>query len=149
MIVVLIAVFIGYSKSFRLSKTDISFSPYKTGDTLFFLSSKNESDTLIIKTTDKEILREKSYSIFDAFTSYIFGESWEVYSVYAEHPNQFGKGLGPDILTIRVERDGTKNITFFLSPVNNATWYGNHKLENEASKLLTRVHPKLSFSKIV
>ncbi|MBC7525469.1 MAG: hypothetical protein H7239_13655 [Flavobacterium sp.] len=123
-----------FKKSQHLTKKDIEFNPYKVGDSLFFQSTKNEKDTIIITSIYKQKLTEKCYSLLTCIPTYLFGETWEGYYVNSEFPNNHGEAWD-DILTIRAEKDGTKTIMFSLYK-KDACWYGNNDMENNANKIL-------------
>jgi hypothetical protein len=143
--IITITIIIGLSscgKSYRLTDNDISFNPYKVGDSLLFQSDKDERDTIIIASIDKEKLREKCYSFISCIPKYLWGESWESYYVRTKSPDYHGEALN-DILTISAETNGSTAIMFDFH-IKGATWYGNTEIDNVANKLLNLKTQKIT-----
>jgi len=136
-ILTIIGIVIGLTscgKSYRLTKDDLAFNPYSVGDTLFFESNKNEKDTIVIVSVDKQKLSEKCYSFLSCIPTFLIGTTWESYNVNSTSPNNHGEALN-EVLTIRSEPDGHRTIMFNLL-IKNAWWYGNNDLENNAKNVL-------------
>jgi len=133
----------------RLTKSDIAFNPYKVGDTLVFQSDQRESDTLIIYSADRQVLREKCYSFLTCIYSYLTVDSWE--GLYVDVRTPTDHWTGTNILTVRAEPNGTKTIYFNLI-LKNAWWYGDNEDDLDKIKLLTKEtfkHSNNVFSDVV
>ena len=121
--------FLSCNPNYRLTESDLKLNPYKTGDTLVFQSDKGESDTLVIYSSNRQVLRERCYSFLTCIFTNLTKNSWEGFYVNANKPREFG--TGESILTIRVEPNGAKTIYFGLV-IKNACWYSDS--ENDLAK---------------
>ena len=133
-LVVFVTVLSSCKTNFRLTKADLDFNPYKAGDTLLFQSDKGERDTLIVHSTDKQVLREKCYSFLTCIYSNLTTDSWEGFYVNTNRPNE--TWTGKNIMTIRAEPNGMKTIYFDIY-VKNAWWYGDSETNLEKVKSMT------------
>jgi len=129
LVIAFITVFLSCNPNYRLTESDLKLNPYKTGDTLVFQSDKGESDTLVIYSSNRQVLRERCYSFLTCIFTNLTKNSWEGFYVNANKPREFG--TGESILTIRVEPNGAKTIYFGLV-IKNACWYSDS--ENDLAK---------------
>ncbi len=136
-IFLLIITTIGCGKRYRLTDDILKFNVYKKGDSLVFKSNKNARDTIIITSIRKETLQDKSYTLFDAIDTFLFGEKTERYFVSYAQPGYDSRfSLGHDLLTISADPNEKTSIMFDFF-IGGATWYGNTEIENNINKLLS------------
>lgn len=107
-------------KSYRLSKNDLEWQPYKEGDVLVFVSNKGEADTIQIKNIDIHTNANDPLAIFPTMLQSLF-----VSGVYYHEPKKdiMGRMYNSsyrDILEMESNNTGSY-ITFTLH-------LGNHKL---------------------
>lgn len=106
----------------RLSKKDISFNPYKEGDTLFFQSDKGKKDTLIIVSFDKFTYHDKCYSRLQCLWLFLTEGTWQSYYIYAVNIHySFPRR---ELLSIGTAPNGVKLIHFDMWNNWSLQWYG-------------------------